>query len=301
LPGHGTVFKVNAQNGAFTSVAEFGGPFFASLGMANGSHPSGGLIGDGFGWLWGTTKQGGTFQRGTIFKIYARTGRLVTMVNFTGQQGTAVGGEPIGGLTPDGAGNLWGTTSAGGTAGKGSVFKVATRTGAFTSIASFTGAQGLTPGSQPTAGLARDGAGCLWGLTGGEPNFPATIFKVNTATRLLTTVYQFPAQLHEYYLAQESGLVFDGHGAFWGTTANRGQYSRGTIFMITTSGVYSEPFAFTGQGGLVPGNGPVFDSLLRVGNGQLYGVTPDGGIKPDGSPAGGSQFFRIRLNDTAPR
>ena len=297
----GTVFKINAQTGAFASVAEFGGPT-AAPGIANGRTP-GDVLRDGLGFLWGTTAGGGVSGRGTIFKVHGQTGRLVTMINFTGEQGAAIGTRPNGGLCPDDAGFSWGTTSSGGAGGKGTIFKVNTRTGAFTSVASFTGRAGAIPGSHPAAGMARDGAGYLWGTTSGEEDFPGTIFKVNPASGLFTPVFQFPVVPGGFSFGKwQSGLVSDGAGSLWGAAPSNGTLGPGILFKITTGGIFREVFAFTGPGGFVPGYGPVFDSLLRHSDGNLYGVTSSGGIKADGSPAGGSQIFRIRLDGApAPR
>ena len=292
----GTVFKINIQTGAFTSVAEFGGTS-ASPGTAAGSYPEGDVVQDGLGNVWGTTQTGGTANKGTIFKINTRTGQLVTVVNFTGQEGAAPGHQPEAGLCLDGAGFLWGTALFGGTESGGVVFKVHIGTGGFTSVASFTGPTGAIIGRNPRASLVRDGAGFLWGTTsGGGPDFEGTIFKVNIATGALSTVLSFTypngaAPGSEPY----AGLVSDGAGSFWGTTANGGPNVCGTIFKISTGGAFTNAFVFTGSGGAVPGCYPTSGYLLRHSDGHLYGVAGGGGVRADGSPSGGGQIFRVRL------
>ena len=302
--GYGTIFKVNMQTGAFTSVAEFAGPA-APLGAANGSYPRCELTSDGFGFFWGTTQSGGDAGKGTIFKVNAQTGNLVTVFSFTGQSGSILGAQPTAGLYADGAGYLWGTTLFGGSSddtGGGTVFKVHIGTGAFTNVANFVGPPGSPIGRAPVAGLVPDGAGFLWGTTsGGGPNYEGTVFKVNIATGSLTTVLSFTYPIGAAPGSEPyAGLVSDGAGSFWGTTVNGGPVSCGTIFKISTSGAFTNAFAFTRSGGPVPGCYPVPGYLLRHSDGNLYGVTGSGGIKPDGSAAGGGQIFRIRLTGALP-
>lgn len=300
----GTVFKVNIQTGAFTPVADFEGSA-APPGGATGSYPSSELVSDGLGNFWGTTAAGGALQKGTVFKVNALTGNLATVIDFTGQEGAFLGAQPTAGLCADGAGFLWGTTLFGGIqsdTGGGTVFKVHIGTGAFTSIASFTGPQGPLIGRNPEAGLVPDGAGFLWGTTsGGGPDYEGTVFKVNVVTGSLTTVLSFTypvgaAPGSEPY----AGLVSDGAGSFWGTTSNGGPLGRGTIFKISTAGAFTNAFAFSDSGGAAPGAAPVSGYLLRHSDGNLYGVAGSGGIKTDGSAGGGGQIFRIRLAGTLP-
>lgn len=116
----GTVFKLNPITNDLTTLVSFDG--------TNGSMPYAGLITDAVGNLYGTTCYGGTNGVGTVFKLDPATGDLTTLVAFDGANGR----EPHAGLTPDAAGNLYGTTTQGGarvedTVG-GTVFKL-TETG----------------------------------------------------------------------------------------------------------------------------------------------------------------------------
>ncbi len=299
----GTVFKVNIQTGAFTPVADFGGSG-APPGGATGRYPSSELIGDGFGNFWGTTQAGGALERGTVFKVNALTGNLATVIEFTDQQGAFLGAQPTAGLCADGAGYLWGTTLFGGSSddtGGGTVFKIHTGTGAFTNVANFVGPPGSPIGRAPEAGLVPDGAGFLWGTTsGGGPNYEGTVFKVNIATGALTTVLSFTYPIGAAPGSEpRAGLVSDGAGSFWGTTSSGGPLGYGTIFKISTGGTFTNAFTFS-RGIPVPGYYPVSGYLLRHSDGNLYGVTGSGGIKPDGFAAGGGQIFRIRLIGALP-
>ena len=112
--GCGVVFKLD-RNGKETVVHTFTG--------LDGEEPFASLIGDPAGNLYGTTINGGTWGFGTVFKIDAM-GNFSVLHNFTNGTNGHDGAYPTGALVRDAAGNLYGTTNGGGTAGFGTVFKV---------------------------------------------------------------------------------------------------------------------------------------------------------------------------------
>jgi uncharacterized repeat protein (TIGR03803 family) len=129
----------------------------------NGSRPSGGLIQDRRGILYGTTEDGGLYDIGTVFAL-APTGAQKVLYNFTGGKD---GGLPCGGLIQDMQGSLYGTTLGGGDYGVGTIFKLTT-TGTQIVLHSF-GSRG--DGTHPFGSLVRDAQGNLYGTTrdGGGP------------------------------------------------------------------------------------------------------------------------------------
>ena len=118
--GLGTVFEIAKTGGAYgtlTTLASFTGFNGATL----GAQPRDGVIVDAAGNLFGTTFIGGNSNSGEVFEIPRSGGgyaALKTIVNISGN------GQPIGGLTADASGNLFGTTHLGGTAGDGTVFEI---------------------------------------------------------------------------------------------------------------------------------------------------------------------------------
>lgn len=88
---------------------------------------------------------------GTVFELAKGATAVTTLAIFTG----ANGANPQPGLTSDAAGNLYRTTAYGGSAGNGTVFKLAKGAIAVTTLASFTGANG----ANPYAGLTADAVG----------------------------------------------------------------------------------------------------------------------------------------------
>lgn len=115
--GYGTVFKLNAK-GKLTLLYSFGG-------MPDGQNPYSRLIRDAAGNFYGTTFYGGTSGYGTVFMLDS-AGKLTVLHSF---DYSPDGAHPIAGLILDKAGNLYGTTSAGGDlscgfSGCGTVFRV---------------------------------------------------------------------------------------------------------------------------------------------------------------------------------
>ena len=112
--GAGTVFRMRQQSGGgwqFTTLYEF-------QGQPDAGFPYGGLTADARGVLYGTTYYGGEDGQGTVFKLAPGPAigpfRDSVLYSF---QGAADGGGPLSTLVFDAAGNLYGTTSAGGDPG----------------------------------------------------------------------------------------------------------------------------------------------------------------------------------------
>ncbi len=115
----GTVFEVIAGSGMISTLATFTG--------YNGETPKGGVIVDSAGNVFGTASNGGgtgtvgqVIGDGTVFEVGAGSGTVSTLAAFTGSNGA----DPLGGLTVDAAGNLYGTTDIGGTSSDGIVFEL---------------------------------------------------------------------------------------------------------------------------------------------------------------------------------
>ncbi len=187
-------------------------------------------------------------------------------------------------------GSFYGTTSAGGTNGSGTVFEI-TAGGAFTKLHTFTNSpDGANPG-----GLLQSSNGLIYGTaTNGGSNGCGTIFKM-TATGVLTPLYSFTNGVDG---AQPGpALVQGSNGVLYGTASGGGTNGTGTIFQITTNGAFTPLYSFAPSGeaglglatnadGLYPGN------LVQATNGTLYGFAQFGGLNGTGtlfqfSPSGG--------------
>jgi uncharacterized repeat protein (TIGR03803 family) len=111
--GQGVVFKLT-RTGQQTVLYNF-------TGGADGAEPSyGPLIRDSAGNLYGTAESGGTGGGGVVYQLDTANS-LHALYSFTGG---ADGGRPCAGLSRDSAGNLYGTTFSGGSAGYGVAYKL---------------------------------------------------------------------------------------------------------------------------------------------------------------------------------
>jgi uncharacterized repeat protein (TIGR03803 family) len=93
---------------------------FAASSGPDGNEPYGALAQGPDGALYGTTSFGGTQQKGTIFQINPDGSGYMVLVNFSG----AIGANPFGGLIIGSDGAFYGTASAAGPLGRGSVFRL---------------------------------------------------------------------------------------------------------------------------------------------------------------------------------
>jgi len=159
--GSGTVFRVSS-NGTFITLWSF-------FGMADGGQPAAPLVQASDGRLYGTASTGGAFGLGSVFRI-ASNGTFTALWNFSG---SGDGANPLAGLVQAGDGNLYGTTSAGGSGGAGTIFKI-TPAGNLTTLYDFAGA---LDGANPMCELITGSASNFYGTTStrGSGNF-GTVF-----------------------------------------------------------------------------------------------------------------------------
>lgn len=172
--GAGTVFKMTPGPGGtwqFTTLYEF-------QGQPDAGFPYGGLIADAHGILYGTTYYGGANGAGSVFKLGPGptfgAWRDAVLYSF---QGSTDGGMPLSTLVFDSAGNLYGTSSAGGDPGCdcGVAFVLAPNGhgGWDEQVLHTFGSNG--DAAYPSYGLTPDGAGNYFGtgVAGGSANMGA--------------------------------------------------------------------------------------------------------------------------------
>lgn len=229
----GTVFRIAAGTHVLSTIATFNG--------MNGSTPSGGVIADASGNLYGTTTGNGFDNHGTVFKIAAGTHTLSTLATFDG----ANGADPQSGVIADASGNLYGTTYGAFGLGEGTVFKVAAGTNTLTTLATFTGANG----SNPQAGLIADANGNFYGTTtNGGANSYGNVFRLDAATHTLTTLASFSVTSPATGRYPDASLIADADGNLYGTASGGGEtyggssVGDGTVFELSNTGfVVPEP------------------------------------------------------------
>lgn len=266
--GAGVVYKLSPQGQETVLFAFQGG-----LHNTTPKGPAGGVLvgknGNVFGAAQFGDKQICAVGCGSIFRLDA-TGTLHFLHTFTG--GTD-GGNPIGPLVQDAAGNLYGVTQSGGDltcpeffltqgAGCGVVFKIAADH-TFTVLHTFAGG---SDGAVPQGGLLLDKSGNLFGTTAeGGIAENGTVYEI--AKDGTYTVF------HRFTQAEgqnpNGGLVEDAAGNLFGTAQLGGSQSLGTVFQVNPDGSAKVLHNFAGlEDGAVP-----FAGLFRDSAGHLYGTT----------------------------
>jgi uncharacterized repeat protein (TIGR03803 family) len=248
-------------------------------GTPDASIPTSNLISDDAGNLYGTTARGGIsdgyYGNGTVFKLSPASGhwRETILYKFSGGSD---GKYPSSGLVSDSAGNLYGTTSQGGSSscGCGVVFKV-DPSGTETVLYSFNG----TDGDEPMGGLIFDAHGDLFGTTtNGGTNFDGTVFELvpnSDGTWTEQVLYSFTSGSGDGS-NPEAGVVMDHAGNLYGTTESGGNNpGDGTVFELKHSGSsWKESILYSFTGG-ADGSRPF--AGLTIHDGKLYGTTIAGG------------------------
>jgi uncharacterized repeat protein (TIGR03803 family) len=256
----GVVFKVDTTGNETVLYSFTGGD--------DGRNPLGGVVFDSAGNLYGTTKAGGFANAGTVFKLNP-AGQETVLYNF---RGGADGHSPIAGVILDSAGNLYGTTSAGGAANAGVVYMVSPA-GQETVLYSFTGG---ADGSLPYAGVVRDAASNLFGTTlEGGAGGHGVVYELDTAGQE-TVLHNFGNGADGG--SPHAGLIFDASGNLIGTADYGGTVGAGVVFKVDLAGNETVLYNFTnGDDGGFPLAGVILDS-----SGDLYGTTYRGGNQRSG-------------------
>jgi uncharacterized repeat protein (TIGR03803 family) len=254
--GAGTVFKVDAT-GHETILHSFNAT------QDNAANPYGGLTMDANGNLYGTTVRGFGVNTGSVFKIDS-SGNESILYTFSGGPN---GGLPYSGLILDSAGNLYGTTSAGGSNNAGVVYKLSPA-GAETVLYSF---RGGADGANPRSILTLDSAGNLYGTTvQGGFSGAGVVFKIDPSSNE-SVLYNFTGGVDG--ANPYSGLLLDAAGHLYGTTSGGGAVNAGVVFKVSATGSETVLYSFTGG---LNGANP-YSGLLAAPGGVLYGTTYGGG------------------------
>jgi uncharacterized repeat protein (TIGR03803 family) len=271
--GSGLVYAL-AKNGPLEVLY-----YFAS----GGEWPTGNLLRDTAGNLYGTTLGGGgsndpdcpnNLGCGTVFEL-GPTGQLTELYSFLNNTD---GSGPYS-VIPDGAGNLLGVTYHGGgqgcagVLGCGILFKL-DASGKKTVLYAFTGGN---DGSTPSGSLVRDAAGNLYGTAqaGGDLACPynggdgcGVVFKLDTVGVLTV--------LHAFHGGADGNVpvsvILDAAGNLYGITQS-GPYTGicGTVFKLDALGNLTNLHNFAGPEGCSP-----VGELVQDAAGNLYGTTSGG-------------------------
>ncbi|HEY3777676.1 MAG TPA: choice-of-anchor tandem repeat GloVer-containing protein [Rhizomicrobium sp.] len=293
--GCGVIFRVKEHGEESVLYAFVGGD-------NDGAFPDGGLIADGAGNYYGVAGGGGPNDAGTVYKLTPDGTESIVYAFKGGSDGRG----PIGDLAMDKSGDLYGTANQGGdfacdvVSGCGTVFEI-TPGGVLTVLHAF---HGGNDGEGPPSGLIADSSGDLYGTTGVGGNGVGcgslgcgTVFKI-ASDGTETILHAFQADGSDGTFPW-SGLILDGAGNLYGTTANGGTCSYtgggcGTVFEIAPDGTETVLYSFrSGNDGDFPEAGVVIDST-----GNLYGTTFAGGGVGCKRSQGCGTAFKLAPNGT---
>lgn len=251
----GTIIKIC---GGITTV------LFSFNKAVNGGVPKSNLIQASDGNFYGTTSTGGPNSYGTLFKI-TPGGNYSILHNFVS---STEGAAPVGGLIQAKDGYLYGMTSGGGGNNGGTIYRVKLN-GDFTVLKSFVFA---TDGGAPVGNLVQASDSNFYGMTSNS----GRIFKL-TPGGIYTNLHTFNSSTDGYN--PTGSLVEADDGFLYGTCSDGGSNSAGTIFRISTGGVFKNIRSLVStQDGRMPKG-----SLLQGPDGMLYGTTSIGGTYNTGT------------------
>ena len=181
---HGTVFELTSNNAGYTESVLYA----FKGGLTDGVSPYAGLIMDSSGDLFGTTASGGsgscTGGCGTVFELKSNGTSYAESVLYTfgSNGGGNDGANPYAGLIMDGSGDLFGTTSQGGTAFSGTVFELKPNGTSYAETVLHSFASNGVDGGVPYSygSLIQNVSGDLFGTTasGGSSSGYGTVFEI---------------------------------------------------------------------------------------------------------------------------
>lgn len=214
----GVVFKLTKSGSGWTESV-----IYSFTGGNDGGTPFSGVIFDSAGNLYGAAYYGGEISAGTVYELSPSGPGWTekTLTDFSGG-----GGFPVGGLTFDAHGNLFGTGFVGGTA-----FELAPSNGSWTYnlLYTFNGFDG--PFGSPTF----DAAGNLYGTnaTGGGVYDEGFVFKLTPSGGgwNFTDLYDFTDGNDGGFPV--SNVILDANGNLYGTTYIGGAYGEGVAWGLT--------------------------------------------------------------------
>ena len=267
--GYGVVFKLTPDGATWTETV-----LYNFAGGTDGANPQNGLIVDSAGNFYATTQAGGAYGGGTVFELSPSGGGWTEQVIYS----IAPAQYPMtAGLTMDKAGNIFGASGT-------TVFELSPNgNGGWNPavIHTFTGGpKGAKDGIGVEGTPVFDQAGNLYGTTynggihGGGTVYELSLEKGTWTEKIL---HSFGARL-DGSMAW-GGVLLDVAGDIYGTTANGGWYTYGSVYESVAPvggvGAYKEKILLNiyGVNGWAPMGSLIWD---RAGN--LYGTTSKGSI-----------------------
>lgn len=245
-------------------------------------YPKNGVMQASDGNFYGVTTEGGSAGLGALYQI-TPAGQETVVYSFTGGNDGGMdlyipGGTPV----EASDGNIYGTTTVGGTEQGGTIYRYNLQTGTLTTVFQ---QPSQTTGGAVVGSLIDDGKGTLYGATAGGGTYQdGSIFSYNYRTNTFTTLYSFTGGSDGD--TPETKLILGADGYLYGTDAAYLTTQTGSIFRVGTDGSnFQVLHTFTGGA-----DGSHVSNVVQYSDGNLYGTTLIGGANGDGT------FFQLVPN-----
>jgi uncharacterized repeat protein (TIGR03803 family) len=255
------------------------------LGSPDGSSPSGPLVMDASGALYGTTEGGGTQGDGTVFKLTPSvTGYSESVLfSFHGYDGA----QPLGGVVLDAKGDIFGTASIGSPFGAGLVYELTPSGPLYAESTVYTFQNMGSDGSAPRGTLALDPTGALYGTTVTGGNFGCTGgFGCGTVFKLVPFGHSFRERTIHMFRGYpdggtpEAGVILGADGTAFGTTFVGGAHGSGEAYSLAPTGKRYTHRALYSFESWRRKNSRIhwpMGGLLEAPDGTLFGTAGSGG------------------------
>jgi uncharacterized repeat protein (TIGR03803 family) len=239
---NGTVFSLNTNGEAFSVLHDFS--FLDSVTGTNseGAVPWSGLVLSG-DTLYGTASSGGSGGNGVVFSVKTNGSSFTILHSFTPMNSVTAtnsdGAIPFGGLALSND-TLYGTASAGGQSGRGTIFSVQTNRLGFTVLHHFSATDPITgtnaDGAAPCAALTLSTSVLYGTASAGGTGASGTIYSVKTDGTQFRTLYSFTPLNPSNGTNSDgafpvAGLLLVGN-SLYGTAFSGGPGSAGTVFRL---------------------------------------------------------------------
>lgn len=268
--GYGVVFELSKHRGAWKYQV-----LWTFTGGNDGGEPSGSLIMDAAGNLYGTASEGGTGVVGAVFELSPPAAGMTNwtenvLYNFTGNSD---GGEPMGNVLMGSDGNLYGTTAGYGQYNYGTVYRLTANGGGAWSFSLLHAFAGGSDGEVPRDGLIQDANGTLYGTTAGFDNSYGNVFELNSDGSSYNVLYNIPGTAGFTGNGPWQTVSMDATGALYGTTLADGASQYGEIFKLTPgqNNQWTASVLYTFPGGA--GSQEPYSTVLIGKNNMLYGTS----------------------------
>jgi len=262
-----------------------------SFNGTDGTGPWGGVTLDDKGNLLGASASGGNLNEcdgygcGVVFELRPRSGgKWAEGVLYRFDSNGSDGYTSYGNVTIGSGNSLYGTTHAGGSHHIGTVFELTRGASGWTEKVLYSFGTRESDGYEPTAGVAMDNAGNLYGTA---PYGGSTAFELSPGADgwKETMLHRFGIRKNDG-AGPFAGLILDTSGNLYGTTEGGGAYDDGTVYEIERTATGWKEKVLHGFGGGTDGANPN-GALILDKKRAVYGTTEFGGIEGGECGSGG--------------